>query len=79
MAVSKTLNYIFHKISKGLFTLPLYITLTKKGHQFSRPQTGSHLPKSPWTGIIQLFQSRESLVSYFPAGDGKIDNLFYSV
>ncbi len=30
-------------------------------------------------GIIKLFPTRESLVSDIPAGDGKIDNLFYSV
>ncbi len=29
--------------------------------------------------IIKLFPGRESLVSDIPAGDGKIDNLFYSV
>ncbi len=28
---------------------------------------------------IKLFFARESLVSDIPAGDGKIDNLFYSV
>ncbi len=29
-----------------------------------------------WPGIIKLFPARESLVNDFPAGDGKIDNLF---
>jgi hypothetical protein len=30
-------------------------------------------------GIIKSFLANESLVSDIPAGDGKIDNLFYSV
>jgi hypothetical protein len=51
----------------------------KKGSRFSRPQTGCHLPNSPWPGIIKLFPARGSLVSDIPAGDGKISNLFYSV
>jgi hypothetical protein len=29
-----------------------------------------------WPGIIKLFPTRESLVGYIPAGDGKIANLF---
>ncbi len=29
--------------------------------------------------MIELFSTRESLVSDIPAGDGKISNLFYSV
>jgi hypothetical protein len=29
--------------------------------------------------MISLFPARESLVRDIPAGDGKIDNLFYSV
>ncbi len=29
--------------------------------------------------IIKLFPARESLVSDIPAGDGKIDNLFYTL
>jgi hypothetical protein len=36
-------------------------------------------PNSPKTGINQLFPSRQSLVSDFPAGDGKIENIFYTV
>jgi hypothetical protein len=31
---------------------------------------------SPGAGIIKLFPSRESWVSYIPAGDGKMANLF---
>ncbi len=34
---------------------------------------------SLWLWIIKLFPARESLVSDTPTGDGKIDNLFYSV
>jgi hypothetical protein len=41
----------------------------KKGELFSRPQPGCHLPKSPWTGIIKLFPSRETLVIDIPAGE----------
>ncbi len=41
---------------------------------FPRLQPGGHC-----TGIIQLFPSSESFVSDFPAGDGTINNLFYSV
>ncbi len=41
--------------------------------------SGFHQPNSLWTGIIKLFPATESLVSDIPAGDGKIDNLFYSV
>jgi hypothetical protein len=48
----------------------------KKGLPFSCPQPGCHLPNSPWTGIIKLFPSRESLVSDIQAGDGKIVHLF---
>ncbi len=29
--------------------------------------------------LITIFPARESLVSYIPAGDGKIANLFYNV
>jgi hypothetical protein len=32
----------------------------KKGCRFYRPQTGCHLPNSPWPGIIKLFPARES-------------------
>ncbi len=52
---------------------------TVKVDPFCRPQPGCHLPNSPWPGIIKLFPVRESLVSDIPAGDGKNDNLFYSV
>jgi hypothetical protein len=31
-----------------------------------------------WPGIIKLFPAREWLESDIPAGDRKIDNLFYS-
>jgi hypothetical protein len=41
----------------------------KKGYQFSRPQSGCHLPNSPWGGIIKLFPARESLVRNIPAGE----------
>jgi hypothetical protein len=51
----------------------------KNGYRFSRPQPGCHKTNSPWTGIFKLFPARESLVSDIPAGDGKNDNLFYSV
>jgi len=57
--------------SPGTLSTFIYflIYIVKKGLQFSRPQPGSHKPNSPWTRIISEFQ----------AGDGKIDNLFYSV
>jgi hypothetical protein len=51
----------------------------KKGSRFSRPQPRCHLPNSPCPGIIKLFPARERLVSDIPAGDGKIENLFYSI
>ncbi len=37
------------------------------------------LTKLPWPGIIKLFPARESLVSDIPAGNGKNDNLFFTV
>ncbi len=46
---------------------------------FPSPVPGCHLPNSPWSGIIKLFPTRESLVSYIPAGDGKMADVFYSV
>ncbi len=42
----------------------------------SREVTNQSLPRR---GIIKLFPSRETFFSDFPAGDGKIDNLFYIV
>ncbi len=48
----------------------------KKDLPFSRPQPGCHWPNFLWTGIIQLFPPRESLVSDIPARNGKIVNLF---
>jgi hypothetical protein len=51
----------------------------KKGERFSRPQSGCHLPNSPWPGIISIpgvFPARESLVSDIPTGDGKNSSLF---
>jgi hypothetical protein len=36
-------------------------------------------PNSPWPGILHLFPARGSLVSDIPVGDGKNDNLFYSL
>ncbi len=50
-----------------------------KGYRFSRPQLECHKPNFPWQGISKFFPARESLVSDIPAGDGKIDSLFYSV
>jgi hypothetical protein len=35
-----------------------------------------NLPNSPWPGIIKLFPLTESWVSYIPAGDGNVANLF---
>ncbi len=55
----------------------LYEYTVKK--RFSRPQPGCHFPNSPLPGIIKLSSARESLVSDIPAGDGKIDNLFFTV
>ncbi len=40
---------------------------------------GGHEQNSRRPGKIKLFQTRESLVSDIPAGNGKIVNLFYSV
>jgi hypothetical protein len=37
------------------------------------------LTKFPLAGNISLFPARESLASDIPAGDGKLENLFYSV
>jgi hypothetical protein len=37
---------------------------------------GMSLTKIFWSGIIELFPARESLVSDIPAGDGKIEILF---
>ncbi len=51
-------------------------THCKKGERFSRPQPGCHWLNSLWAGIIELFPSRESLISDIPAGDGKMANLF---
>ncbi len=48
----------------------------KKGLPFSQPQQGCHLPNFPWTGIIWLFPSRESLFCDIPPGDGKNVNFF---
>ncbi len=50
----------------------------KKSLRFYRPQPGCHLPNSPWTGIIKLFLSRESLVSDIPLKTGKWQTFFYS-
>jgi hypothetical protein len=35
------------------------------------------LTKLSLAGIFEFFPARESLVSDIPAGDGKIDNLFF--
>jgi hypothetical protein len=51
----------------------------KEGYNFSRPQPGCHQPNSPYPVIIKLFPARESLVCDIPAGDGKNNNIFYSV
>jgi hypothetical protein len=48
----------------------------KKGYRFSRLQSGCHKPNSPWQGIIEIFLTRESLVSDIPSGDGKKANFF---
>jgi hypothetical protein len=59
---------------KGCYTL-------KKGYIyiFQSPAGMSHIPNSPWSGIHKVFPARESLVSDFPAGEGKMANLFYIV
>ncbi len=67
-------TYLRH-IILGLNTVPFLYTV-KKGYRFSQPQLGCHLPNSPWPGKIQIFPARESLVSDFPAGDGKTANLY---
>ncbi len=46
---------------------------------FPSPAGMSLTKLSLWPGIIKLFPSKESLVGHIPAGDGKIDNLFYRV
>jgi hypothetical protein len=51
----------------------------KRGYKFSRPQAGCHLTNSPRPEIIKFFPAIESCVSDIPAGEEKIDNLFYSV
>jgi hypothetical protein len=58
-----------------------YEYTVKKDYCFSRPQPASRRrePNSPWPGITKLFPARESSFSDIPAGDGKNDNLFYSV
>jgi hypothetical protein len=38
---------------------------------------GFHILIFPWPGINKLFSGRESLVSDIPAGDRKIENLFF--
>ncbi len=35
----------------GQVTVKRFYTV-KKGYRFSRPQSGCHLPNSPWPGII---------------------------
>ncbi len=54
-----------------------YIVHCKK--RFSCPQPGFHFPNSPLLRMFKLFPAREILVRDIPAGDGKIDNHFYSV
>ncbi len=78
-----TILVISHQLD---FYILLKCYTVRKGHRFCRPHPGSHLPFSldgdnqrVWLVTSKLFPSRESLVSDFPAGDGKIDTLFYSV
>jgi hypothetical protein len=64
-----------------LYYKPVSKTFAKRGrggkiHQYFRPQPGCHIPNSPHIYCILLFLARESLVSDFPAGDGKIANHF---
>jgi hypothetical protein len=53
------------------------VIYTVKKVIFFRPHLGCHKPKSPWLGIIQVIQL--CMFSDIPAGDGKSDNLFYTV
>jgi hypothetical protein len=80
-----------HRFSYAkLFAIKMYMSFTlclsshvpyytvKRLSIFPSP-SGKSQPNSPWTEIIKFFLSVESLVSDFPAGDGEINNLFYSV
>ncbi len=56
----------------------VYITEKKRLSIFPSP-AGMSLTKLFLAGVIKLFPARESLISDIPAGDGKMDILFYSV
>ncbi len=62
---------------RGLFNLHVYVNqyIVKKVSGIPRPQSGWHLPSSPWVGI-KLFLPRESLVSDIPLGDENVAYLF---
>ncbi len=51
----------------------------KKGSEFPVFNQYVTYQNSPWPGITKLFPARESLVSDIPAGDGKIDNIFFTM
>ncbi len=58
----------------------LYLHCKKRFSFFPSPAGMSRTELSQSrAGIIKLFPARENLVSDIPAGDGKNDNLFYSV
>ncbi len=62
--------------------VPRYQYTVKKGSKVSRPQPGCHyqtLLGGNNDVITELFLPRGSLVSDIPAGDGKLENLFYGV
>ncbi len=67
---------VVHRTKLGRLPKNTWPMHCKKGYQFSRPQPGCYLPNSPWTGIIEFFPPRETLVSNIQAGDGKIDKHF---
>ncbi len=57
----------------------VHIQYSKKKFAVLLSLAGMSLTKLSLAGIIKLFPARGELVSDIPAGDGKIDNLFYSV
>ncbi len=70
---------LIHKILPAKKTKKMVIHC-KKRVSFFPSKAGMSLTKlSLWLGNIKLFLARDSLVSDIPAGDGKNDNLFYSV
>ncbi len=56
--------------------LSLLLREERTGEGKNRDGSSWHQPNSPWTEIIKIFPSRESLVGDIPAGDGKKITVF---